>query len=311
MAAAALGLAAFGQAQVDPNRVVATVNGEAIKGAEYYHRMEYLPGVRKAYGGQAIETPPGFMTVVELIGEHLLFQLAKEKGVLPNKQEVDNELQLRISQDPQYITKWAATGRSQDDLEAQVKYELAKFKLQTLGITITDQEIQKYYKDNPKFFTSEKLLKLRMIAVPASLTDDVDKDLKAGKDFAAVAKTRSVDVTKAAGGEVGLVPATYLPPAVGPAVSALKIGQTTSWLELNGKKAKYQLADVLPEKLQPLDKTMIISTRRILMLERGKDKNNLPKMLDDMRAKSKIVISQKEFAAMYDRLTGVDTGGGD
>ena len=83
MAAAALCLAAFSNGQVDPNRTIATINGEAIKGLEYYHRMEFLPGVTKRYGGQAIESPPGFLTVVELIGEKLLLQLAKEKGVMP------------------------------------------------------------------------------------------------------------------------------------------------------------------------------------------------------------------------------------
>ncbi|MEA2552107.1 MAG: peptidyl-prolyl cis-trans isomerase SurA [Fimbriimonadaceae bacterium] len=316
MAAAGLLLAGFSYGQVDANRVVATVNGEPIKGSEYYHRMEFLPGVKKMYGGQAIESSPGFLTVVELIGEKIMYQLAKDKGVLPSKQEIDDELQLRLGQDPKYLEKWASTGQSQSDLEDAIRYELTKFKLQTAGITVTDQEIQNFYKQNPQRFTSERLLKLRVIAVNTDAeAKAVDADLKAGKEFTAVAKARSVDVTKATGGEIGLVPVAYLTQSVRPTVAALKIGQATPWLDVTDTRdakgvtvqVKYQLVDVLPEKLQPLTKPMMISTRRLIMLERGREKNDIGKQINDMRAKSKVVINQKEFAALYDQL--VSSGG--
>lgn len=301
MAAAALCFAAFSNAQVDPSRVVATVNGEQIKGGEYYHRMEFLPGVTKRYGDQSIESPPGFLTMVELIGEKLVLQLAKEKGVMPNQQEVDDELKLRLGDNPKYVENWAATGQTREDLDNRIRFELAKFKLQTLGITVTDQEVQKYYKENPSVFTSEKAVKVRIIAVDDD-TSAVDADLKAGKDFAAVARDKSMDVTRGVGGDLGTVPISFLPENARNALNSIKIGGTTPWMDVNKKKVKYQLVDVLPAKLQPLDSKMMISTRRILMLDRGRDKNHVDEMINAMRAKSKIVISQKEFADLYQQL---------
>src|SRR5471030_1100048 len=68
---------------VDPGRVVAVVNGDEIKGAEYYRRMEYLEGVGIRLGNQFAEFPPGFLAIQKIIDERLTFQLAKSKGVYP------------------------------------------------------------------------------------------------------------------------------------------------------------------------------------------------------------------------------------
>src|SRR5438128_639409 len=103
MIAAVLACVALGQAQEDSNKVIATVNGENIPASEYYHHMEFMQGVTMNVGGQNIESTPGFFAIAQLIGEHLAYQLAKERGVLPSKQEVDDELQLRLGENPKYI----------------------------------------------------------------------------------------------------------------------------------------------------------------------------------------------------------------
>src|SRR5438309_1536369 len=93
-----LGVAASVHGQVDPNRVVATVNGEPIKGEEYYRRMEYLPGVGRFSGDHFAEFPPGFMTLDQLITEKLVMQLAKQKGVAPAAPEIQEELRYRLEE---------------------------------------------------------------------------------------------------------------------------------------------------------------------------------------------------------------------
>ena len=310
MIAGALLIGALAQAQVDPNRVIASVNGDNILGAEYYHRMEFMPGVTMNIGGQRIESTPGFFALTQLIGEHLTYQLAKEKGCLPSKQEVEDELQIRLTGDPKYIEKMADEGINQDDLMAQIRYDLTKFKIQTQGITITDQEVKNFYKEHPSEFTSEKMVKCRVIAVN---TDDqkaaVDSDLKSGKDFSSVAKDKSLDVTRALGGDVGTVPVSYFPTDVQTAIGSIKIGQTTNWLNVNGHKVKYQLADVVPAKLQPLDKLTMIYTRRRLMLQKGLSDDDLAKQVVDMRAKSKVTISEKQFSDLWQQLIGGQAGG--
>ncbi len=311
MIAAALILAAVGQAQVDPNKVVATVNGESISASEYYHHMEFMQGVTMNVGGQNVESTPGFFAIAQLIGQHLTYQLAKDKGVLPTKQEIDDELQLRLARDPKYIEEMSDNGVNQADLLESIKYDLTKFKLQTTGITVTDQEVKQFYAKNPAEFTTGKMVKCRIIAVRSEADEAaVDADLQAGKDFSAVAKEKSVDVTKSLGGDLGTVFITYFPQNVQAALNAIKIGNTTSWLDVNGAKVKYQLADVVPPKLQPLDKFAMIGTRRQLMIQKGMSQDELAKEINDLRTKSKVTIAQKQFADLWQQLVSSQGSGG-
>ena len=307
MAAAVLALAAFGSAQIDPNKVIATVNGEKITGNEYYHRMEFMPGVTMRIGGEPVESTPGFFAVAQLIGEHLLYQLAKQKGLLPTDAEINDELQLRLSDDPKLEQDMLDRGLSESDVKNMIKHDLTNFKLQTEGITITDQQVQDRYKKNPAEFTRPKQLHVRIIAVKTDAeANAVDADLKAGKDFASVAKARSIDVSKASGGDIGTVPVDYFSGSVRQSIDALKVGGVTPWLAVGAgtaaAKVKYQAVEITPAKLLPLDKKLMISTRRLMMLKASQGKIDLQKEINDLRASSKVTITLPQFQQLWDQL---------
>jgi hypothetical protein len=305
--AAAVALAKLG-GQVDPDRVVATVNGEDIKGAEYYYRMEYLPGVGKLMGSQVAEFPPGFMTLEQIITERLVFQLAKQQGVYPSDLEVQDELASRIRRVPKLADNWAATGRSSDELKYQVRFELAKFNIATAGVTITDQEISNYYTKNPDMFTTPKRMKLKVIVVrTADEESAVDKDLTAGKSFADTATAHSQDATKLVGGDYGTVPVAYLGDAIRTVLEKTKIGENTDWITSNKSAAetiyvKFHLDDVIAAKLQPLDADLRTDIRHKMMLQRGAIKNDIGKEMSQIRSQAKIDIKDKTFADNYKRL---------
>jgi len=321
MAAAVFGFAAFGSAQVDPSKVIATVNGESITGNEYYHRMEFLPGVSMRFGGQMVQSTPGFFTLTQLIGEKLIFQLAKQKSVLPAEQEITDELDARKTANPNYLKESADEGLTENDLRTMVKYDLCKFKLQTYGITVTDQEVKAQYTKHPEQYTTPKQVHTRLIAVrsPADQTA-VDKALSSGKTFPEVAKSLSVDVTKSLGGDLGTLPITYFTADAQKAIGGVKIGGTTPWvniysLDQDGKTtqnivavAKYQLVEALPAKLAPLDKAMTISIRRTLMISKSQGKTDLAKEINDMRTKSKVTITQPTYQELWNSMQNVDPG---
>lgn len=294
-------------AQVDVNRVVAIVNGEEIRGAEYYHRMEYLPGVGKRNGQSFSEFPPGFLTLDQLITERLLLQMAKEKGALPSDLEVSNELAVRKEDNPDLVKLWVDSGRNEEDLDYQIRYELSQFKLQTFGISKTDQEVEAYYKANPEQFTNPKQMKLRLILVlSAAEQQATDTDLAAGKSFAEVATARSADASKIAGGEFGTVPITSLNPSTREALSQVKIGETTKWLEtkVDGQPAfiKFLVENILPEEKLELTPKLKRIWRKKLMLLAGSVKNNLEVDMKAIRKRSKVEIKQKEFAEPYQKF---------
>lgn len=300
-----LATAAF--AQVDPSRTVATINGEEIKGAEYYRRMEYLGGVGKQLGRVYSELPPALLTLDALITEKLVMQLAREKGVYPSDLELTKELEVRAVKDPSYLTRWKASGKTDEELRGQVRYELAQYKLQTYGITIADGEIDAFYAAQPKRFTTPKRLKLRVIAV-ANDADKaaVDKDLAAGTAFSKVAQARSLDASRARGGEYATVPVDALAPGMKTAVGDLKKGQVSPWVptKQDDQEAwvKFLVEDILPESKQKLDADTRREVRRDLAVQRGRVKNDLAKELKDLRRKAKIDIAAPEFAEAYKRF---------
>ena len=296
-------------ALVDPNRIVMIINGEEIKGGEYYRRMEFLPGVGARSGNNFSEFPPGFLTIQKLIDERITLALAKEKGVYPSDAEVDAEIKLRQEDNPKMLEDWMSSGGNIDELRYQVRVQVATFNVETFGITKTDVEVEDFYQKHPDLYTIPKQLKLRIIAV-ASPDDTklVDQDLAAGKDFASVAKERSMDpVTKTIGGEFGTIPEYKLSTASKDALTSVKIGQTTKWLTTSpdggqGTYLKYYLEDIIPAKKLDLDARLKRQIRRKMMLDLGHIKNTtIAKELDTLRAKAKIDIKSPEFADAYQR----------
>jgi parvulin-like peptidyl-prolyl isomerase len=309
IALSAVALAALSSfAQVDPNRVVFAVNGEEVKGAEYYHRMEYLPGVVKQFGQTSFSFPPGFLTIEQLITEKLIMQLAVKRGVAPTDAEVQDWLDGQMTDNPSLLNDWAATGQSKDDYMTALRVQVAQFKLATEGINITDQEIDNLYRDNPSMYTIPKRYKLRIIVVSdANNQTLVDQDLKAGKKFEDVAKARSEDISSRAGGEFGTWAEPVIPEATLKALAGVKIGSTTEWTPTSekGALAKYLVEDILKPELLPLDSKLRRHIRMDEMLRRGSSRNDLSKEMLDMRLNAKIDIKQAEFAAAYSKFITV------
>lgn len=298
--------ASIGWSQIDPDRVVVVINGEEIKGAEYYRRMEYLPGTGQMLGDRFAEFPPGFMTIEQLITERLVYQLAKQKHCLPTDDEIQAELNRAKQENPKFEDNWLASGRLIDDLLNQLKFELTQFKLATLGITITDQEVDDHYQKYPSEFTVPKRLKLRVIVVESDEQKDaVDKALAAGTSFADAASHYSVDISKVDGGSYGIVPENGVQEPAKTALANVQVGKTTAWVPATSggvtRYLKFLKEDVYPEKLLPLDDKLREETRRRLMLDKAKHSgvNDVAKEMAEMRKSAQIDIKQKDFADAY------------
>lgn len=307
----ALNVATVCFAQVDPNRTVATVNGEAIKGAEYYRRMEYLDGVGKMYGQNFVSFPPGFLTLEQLITEKLVLQLAKEKGVLPTDAEVEADLKAMTDADPSVLEAWTSAGRTRAELLEQTRYNLAQFKLLTRGITITDAEVDKFYNDNPSLFTVGKQVELKIVVVN---TDEgqraVEADLAAGKPFEEVVKAHSIDVSKQWGGDFGTRLWDELSEAARNALANVKAGDNSPWVVNGPTRVKFHLAKVIAPYKKPLDANLRRTIRREQLMAKGRVANNLQKEMLELRRRSTVDIADKAFAESYKKFVNSLVGSG-
>lgn len=299
---AALAMVGMASAQVDPNRTVIVINGEEIKGAEYYHRMEFLDNVGTNLGGSFQALPPGLLVLQRLIEERLLLQLAREKGVAPTDAEVQSLIDEREAENPGYVKQWTDAGISMDDVRYRHRLELAEFKLITQGVTITDFEIETHYNTYTSRFTVPKTFDLRMVAVAEGDKAKVDAELAAGKDFAEVARTMSLDPSKVNGGAVGKVPVSSFTDLVRGALDRIQPGQATEWLEGERAWVKFFLIGIEEEYVVPLDDRLKRNLRRELSVNRGRNLNKLDEMMRQMRAKANIELRQEAFKQPISQL---------
>lgn len=300
---ALFGGAAFAQTPLDKTMVV--INGQAIDAKTYFKRMEVMPNVGQLVNDKFVPATPGFLTLSKLVNETLMLQLAKEKGVFPTDAEVDAQIKEIQADNPEILSALQRIGFTLDDLKYDTKIKLAEFKLQTMGVNITDQQVETFYKENPKGFTMPKRYKLRVIAVD---TDEkkrsVESALNSGKAFGDVAKDLSLDVSRAEGGDMGEIAEGTLAPATLAAVKSTRKGSTTDWLSNDGLSVKFLVEDVLESKLLPLDADLRKNIRRNLMLDRGRVVNNIGTMMVNARKKARIEYQGTPFDDQLKEIFG-------
>ncbi|NDC82167.1 hypothetical protein EB093_00675 [bacterium] len=89
-------------------------------------------------------------------------------------------------------------------------------------INVTDQDLRNYYSANSSQFKEAELRHLSHILVKTQAeANDILASLKAGKDFAALAKAKSQDTTAQSGGQLGWVQHGQLVPAFEQAAFAI------------------------------------------------------------------------------------------
>lgn len=296
--ALAVATAAASHGQIDLNKTMVVVNGVKVDATNYYRRMERLADVGRLVGGKFNAATPGYLTLQQIINETLMMQLAQEKGVAPTEAEIDAEVKNMVAEDPQKVQDIKSMGITDQEIRYQVRVTLSEYKVQTMGINIAEQQVEDYYKSNPKKFNTPLLYRLRVIVVDSSaLADDVDKQLAGGASFKQVARKSSKDESALLDGFFGEYSAEDLGEKLKPAVEALKKGQTTGWLDSNQVKLKFLLEDTVPAKTVPLDGKTRAAIRQQLMVDRGRVKNDLPAMMAEMRKKAKIDYQGTPFDA--------------
>lgn len=283
-------------AQVSPDRVLVRVNGEAITGDRYFRRMEVLPHVGRMRDGRFVENAPGFLTLQQLITETLLLQVARNNNVYPTDAQVTEELQRRLAYAPDLLRGFELLGLDESFLRHEIRISLAEFNLQTMGVTVTDFEVEKYYQDNPGLFVAPKRYHLRMIGVStAAMKQTVDGELAAGTSFADVARRHSEEASKIAGGDMGVVEERSLADVMRPVVAATAKGETSAWVEAQGYHFKFQVLDIFPEEKLELDAELKAEIRKSLMVAQGRQRNNLSAMVEEAKGKANIEYVDTPF----------------
>lgn len=115
------------------------------------------------------------------------------------------------------------------------KFDSAKKQATTLKdkiqkeITVTDEETQKYFSAHPELYNAVDTRTVSQILVKTSAeAKTIQAQLKKGGDFAALAKTKSLDASSTNGGNLGEISKGQLVPELEKAIFAMKKGAVSS-----------------------------------------------------------------------------------
>ena len=297
-----LATSALAQAQTPMDKTLVTVNGQAIDGRTYYKRMEVMPNVGQLVNDKFVPATPGFLVLTKLVNEALMLQLAKDKGVAPTRAEIDAEFARRTKENPELMPGLRRIGFTDEDLKYDISLQIAEFKLTTMGITITDLEVEKFYKDHPADFTKPKRHVLRVIVAQSDeVKAKVDAAFAAGKPFREVARELSEDINRVEDGLMGEVPEANLGEKV--IIRAGK-GRATDWLLSGTTWAMFFVEDTLAAETVPLDAELKAMIRRNMALDRGRIRNDIGAMMEETRKKAKIEYGGTAFDDQLKRVFG-------
>lgn len=254
-----------GSAAAKKSPVFATVGDKVITWREYREAYNHDAKNRFFHGKPSDEVLAAFQREVgnKLVDDILLLKEAKRRKLKPNSAAVNEELQKydrKFANDP----KWPETRkRILPILTKTLNDDNLRKQLEALVRDVpppTTKQLRAYFDAHPDKFTSPPQPKISVILIrvdPSSSNaewqkameegEGLVKRLRAGEDFAAMAREYSGDITADEGGDMGYMHAGMLPGLPEQTVAKLQPGETSDPVRLLEGVAIFRLTD----RIQP------------------------------------------------------------
>ena len=173
-------------------------------------------------------------------------------------------------------------------------------------------EVRAFYETKKELFTEPEKLRLSVIlltvdpAAPKLSWDKAEEEgraifarLKAGADFAELARIHSADESGPRGGDMGYLHRGMLPEALQERVDSFKVGEVQEPLVTLRGVALFRLDEKVPPKLRAFDQVKDRATE-LLQRSRGDDAWNA--LIAGLRAGAQYSIREERFAEIATRL---------
>ena len=258
----------------ESSKKVAIVNGTAIVQSELDRGMEGVVQRRAQTGAPMDEAQLKTIkmdVLNNLIKRELLNQESKkEKITVPDEQVTDklSKIKQRFKGDAEFKDMLTKMKLTEAQIKSQLKEDLA---IQALidkkvveKINVTEQDAQSYYDTHPEAFKHPEQIRASHILVTVDPKADpakkeeahkkiesIQEKLKAGGDFATLAKELSDCPSKEKGGDLGYFTKGQMVKPFEDAALALKPGETSGIVETQFGYHIIKLAEIKPEGIMP------------------------------------------------------------
>ncbi len=291
--------------------VVAKVNGVDIKKTELTTVVDTLKAQLQLVGQSVPADKKDEMyrgLLEDLINRELLAQEASKAKISVPDAELETfvqEFKDRFPSEEVFQRALKEQGISEAQLKIDVRKEMQIKKLLDKEVfakaAVDDAAIKKFYKDNPDKFQEPEQVKASHVLVSVEKTADektraaakkeaeqVLKDAKAGKDFAALAKEHSDDPgSKDNGGDLGYFPRGEMVPQFEEAAFKLEKNQFSDVVETPYGFHVIKVVDKKAPKMRALDE---VKERVGGFLQEQKAQELAKVYLENLRKKAKVQI---------------------
>lgn len=258
------------------DREVVKVNGTPIRQSEVLERLW------KRYGNSILE---------EMVDEMLLRQAVQKAKIAVPPAEVDkrfSKVRAQFSDPKIFETELANAGSSAEKLKIDLKEQISREKLVIAErkLSTSEEEIKKTFDDHRDELGQREAVHLRHILVATkSQADELVAKVKAGGDFAALARQASLAPTgKVSGGDYGFVSKGMLPAEIEEIAFALKDDELKV---IPSPKGFHILQSLGRRKAVPAEYAKVKDDLREVILQE-KVKSNLPDYMRLLREKADI-----------------------
>lgn len=309
-AVALLGLSGCGGKQAQP---VAKIGDKTITQEEYIQRTEKLPTPVGMANNQLATQAAGYNALLQIVREQVLTDMAKQEGVMPTDQQVEERVQRLMKENPNI--KRAVTEQKAmtlDDLRRQVKLQLLQFNLLTKGVTVTEQEIKNLYEQNKRNFYRPASALVQVLVVTNSETKaKIDEDLRKGLNFRAVSQkyaqnpTAGVQLTETElqiEGPFPNNPQGQSLAQLSTVLKPLKPGETSQWVPAgNGTFVRFQIITKNAGRQLPYEEVKD-NIREGLMVQKGQQSNrDINEELAKRMLETKVDIFHPQWKELYQK----------
>jgi len=287
--------------------VIAKVNGESVTRTELEDYVRNLEG----QAGSPIPADQRdriYRGVIDqLVGYKLLVQEAKARKVVVADADVDAriaEVKKQFPSEDLFMQTLIDRKMTVDQIKADARRDMSIARLIEAEIAprvaVKPGQVEEFYKSNPEKFAQPEQVRASHILIRTEENADaatkaqakakaqqVLKDVKAGKDFATLARQHSQDGSAVNGGDLGFFPQGQMVGPFNDAAFSLKPGATSDLVETQFGYHIIRVAEKQPARTVPLEE---VRPRIEEFLQHQNRESETESFVKALRAKSKVEI---------------------
>ncbi len=278
LATAGLGVSLAACSGGSSGGAIATVNGEPIS--------------RSAFDTKLENGPAGKQTLAQMVQAALVDQYAKKNNIVVSDAEIaSRENDIKSKYPPgQFEQILKQQGLTENDVHTILRQQVVIEKAVAPQVHVSDADVKAYFdKNHAQLDTQEQVRARHILVADLATANMIEAKLKAGGDFAALAKQYSTDPSsKDKGGELGFFGPNMMVKPFQDAAFADPVGKVTAPV-----KSPFGYHIIQVEEKKPATKaTLANSTEKIkTILKQQQQQQAVPAFMNSLRSGATISIN--------------------